>query len=206
MAGLGRKEWSPGDTLTAADVNGYLMDQSVMVFAGTAARASAIPTPSAGMVAYSTATGLEVYNGSSFTAITKVLQVVQATFGTATTTTSTSYVTTGLNATITPSSTTSKILVMVTVPARNANSNGAGYFTIFRGTVAGTNLLGSFGFSGVYSSGLTRCTVASNYLDSPATISAQTYTVGMKAESASSAIIAQEDSMTSTMTLLEISA
>lgn len=66
MAGLGRKEWSPGDVLTAADVNGYLMDQSVMVFAGTAARASAIPTPSAGMVAYSTATSLQVYDGSAW--------------------------------------------------------------------------------------------------------------------------------------------
>jgi hypothetical protein len=66
MPGLGRKTWSPGDTLTASDVNGYLMDQSVMVFAGTAARASAIPTPSAGMVAYSTATQLQVYNGSAW--------------------------------------------------------------------------------------------------------------------------------------------
>jgi hypothetical protein len=69
MAGLGRKEWSPGDTLNAADVNGYLMDQSVMVFAGTAARASAIPTPSAGMVAYSTATSLQVYDGSQWSSI-----------------------------------------------------------------------------------------------------------------------------------------
>jgi hypothetical protein len=66
MPGLGRKTWSPGDTLNAADVNGYLMDQSVMVFAGTAARASAIPTPSAGMVAYSTATSLQVYDGSAW--------------------------------------------------------------------------------------------------------------------------------------------
>jgi len=66
MAGLGRKVWSSGDTLTAADVNGYLMDQSVMVFAGTAARSSAIPSPSAGMVAYSTATALQVYNGSAW--------------------------------------------------------------------------------------------------------------------------------------------
>jgi hypothetical protein len=69
MAGLGRKEWSPGDTLTAADVNGYLMDQMVMVFAGTAARASAIPTPSAGMVSYSTATGLVVYNGTAWVSV-----------------------------------------------------------------------------------------------------------------------------------------
>ena len=42
------------------------MDQSVMVFAGTAARASAIPTPSAGMVAYSTATQLEYYDGAAW--------------------------------------------------------------------------------------------------------------------------------------------
>jgi hypothetical protein len=66
MAGLGRKTFSPGDVLTSSDVQGYLMDQSVMVFAGTAARASAIPSPSAGMVAYSTATSLQVYNGSAW--------------------------------------------------------------------------------------------------------------------------------------------
>ena len=66
MAGLGRKTFNSGDVLNAADVQGYLMDQSVMVFAGTAARGSAIPTPSAGMVAYSTATGLQVFNGSTW--------------------------------------------------------------------------------------------------------------------------------------------
>ena len=66
MAGLGRKTFSPGDVLTSSDVQNYLMDQSVMVFAGTAARASAIPSPSAGMVAYSTATALQVYNGSAW--------------------------------------------------------------------------------------------------------------------------------------------
>jgi hypothetical protein len=66
MAGLGRKTFSPGDVLTSSDVQGYLMDQSVMVFAGTAARASAIPSPSAGMVAYSTATALQVYNGTAW--------------------------------------------------------------------------------------------------------------------------------------------
>ena len=66
MAGLGRKTFSPGDVLTSSDVQGYLMDQSVMVFAGTAARTSAIPSPSAGMVAYSTATSLQVYNGTAW--------------------------------------------------------------------------------------------------------------------------------------------
>jgi hypothetical protein len=66
MAGLGRKTFSPGDVLTSSDVQGYLMDQSVMVFSGTATRDSAIPSPSAGMVAYSTATQLQVYNGSAW--------------------------------------------------------------------------------------------------------------------------------------------
>ena len=66
MAGLGRKTFNSGDVLNAADVQGYLMDQAVMVFAGTAARGSAIPTPSAGMVAYSTATQLQVYDGSAW--------------------------------------------------------------------------------------------------------------------------------------------
>lgn len=87
MAGLGRKTWSPGDTLTAADVNGYLMDQSVMVFAGTAARSSAIPSPSAGMVAYSTATQLQVYNGSAWTAVSSsgLVYLTGASFSGATT-------------------------------------------------------------------------------------------------------------------------
>jgi hypothetical protein len=68
MAGSGRKTFSPGDVLTSSDVQNYLMDQSVMVFAGTAARTSAIPSPSAGMVAYSTATGLQLYNGTAWVA------------------------------------------------------------------------------------------------------------------------------------------
>jgi len=84
MPGLGRKTWSPGDTLNAADVNGYLMDQSVMVFAGTAARASAIPTPSAGMVAYSTATSLQVYDGSAWVDLSTGYGVASGATGTAT--------------------------------------------------------------------------------------------------------------------------
>jgi len=67
MAGLGRKVFTAGEVLTAANVNGYLMDQTVMVFAGTAARSSAIATASAGMVSYRTdGTVWEGYNGSTW--------------------------------------------------------------------------------------------------------------------------------------------
>ena len=48
----GRKTFTAGEVLQAADVNDFLMDQSVMVFAGTAARGSAIPSPTEGMVTY----------------------------------------------------------------------------------------------------------------------------------------------------------
>lgn len=62
MAGLGRKVFTAGEVLTAANVNGYLMDQSVMVFADSAARTAAIGTPSAGMVSYLADTSaLQVY-------------------------------------------------------------------------------------------------------------------------------------------------
>ena len=71
MAGLGRKVFSAGDILTEADVDGYLMDQSVMVFASSTARSSALGTSvSTGMVSYRTdGTVLEYYNGSAWTAL-----------------------------------------------------------------------------------------------------------------------------------------
>lgn len=67
MAGLGRKTFTAGEVLTAANVNGYLMDQSIMVFAGTAARSSAIATASAGMYSDLLDSGkLQRYNGSAW--------------------------------------------------------------------------------------------------------------------------------------------
>jgi hypothetical protein len=69
MAGAGKKTFTAGEVLTASDVNTYLMEQSVMVFGGTAARSSAIPTPSEGMVSYrSDIDNLELYNGSAWVA------------------------------------------------------------------------------------------------------------------------------------------
>lgn len=63
MSGLGRKVFTAGSVLQAQDVMDYLMDQSVMVFAGTAARGSALGTAVAeGMVSYlADSDRLEVY-------------------------------------------------------------------------------------------------------------------------------------------------
>ena len=63
MSGLGYKTFSAGEILTAANVQGYLQDQSVMVFADSAARSSALGTAvSQGMVSYLQDTSkLQVY-------------------------------------------------------------------------------------------------------------------------------------------------
>ena len=67
MAGSGRKVFTAGDVLTASDVQNYLMDQTTMVFAGTAARSSAIATPTEGMFAVDTVVDeLNYYNGSAW--------------------------------------------------------------------------------------------------------------------------------------------
>jgi hypothetical protein len=68
-----RKVWSAGDVLAAADVNAYLMDQAVMVFASDAARSAAITVPTAGMTTYRTdGTVVEVYNGSAWVSANSV--------------------------------------------------------------------------------------------------------------------------------------
>jgi hypothetical protein len=62
-----RKEFESFTRLDASDVNTYLMDQSVMTFAGTAARGSAIATPVEGMYTHIEDTDrLEFWNGSSW--------------------------------------------------------------------------------------------------------------------------------------------
>jgi hypothetical protein len=72
MSGLGRKEFSAGDILLASEVQGYLQDQAVMVFADSTARGSAIPSPSEGMLTYNLDTAsLELYDGSSFIGVGK---------------------------------------------------------------------------------------------------------------------------------------
>jgi hypothetical protein len=67
MAGAGFKTFTAGDVLTAAQVNTYLMQQSIMVFAGTAARASAIASPADGYFSYLSDTDqLSYYNGTAY--------------------------------------------------------------------------------------------------------------------------------------------
>jgi len=70
MAGAGYKSWVDGDVLSAGDVNTYLMEQAVMVFADASARSTAITAPSEGMVTYLTGTNvIEYYDGAAWVGI-----------------------------------------------------------------------------------------------------------------------------------------
>lgn len=113
----------------------------------------------------------------------KVLQVISATTTTATTIASTTFTDSGLSASITPSATSSKILILWTQQVyqqRNSptTSLGIGY-QILRGATAIYKPAGS-GFDADYlelSSGnyKRRLILAGSYLDSPSTTSSTTY-------------------------------
>lgn len=70
MAGLGYKVFTAGEVLTAADLQGYAIDQAVMVFDSSAARASAIASPTEGMISYlKDLDVVETFSGASWGAV-----------------------------------------------------------------------------------------------------------------------------------------
>lgn len=69
MAGAGFKTFAAGEVLTATDVNTYLMQQTVMVFASESARTTAIASPTEGMFSYLADTdAFQYYTGSAWVA------------------------------------------------------------------------------------------------------------------------------------------
>jgi hypothetical protein len=73
---------------------------------------------------------------------------------------------------------------------------------LFRGTVAGTNIAQMLTFTSS-NSGVSQSMIK---LDSPNTTSAQTYTLGMRTNSASTVIYANRENSFSSIILMEISA
>lgn len=84
MAGAGYKLFATGDVLTAAQVNTYLMQQTTMVFASSAARTTALSgVVSEGMLSYLLDTNsLEYYDGSAWQAVSNPGDITGVTAGT----------------------------------------------------------------------------------------------------------------------------
>ena len=168
-------------------------------------------SPFEGQLVYETDTDImAIWNGTAWrqlAAATKtgsVLQVVNATYATQTSTTSITGVATGLTATITPTSTSSKVLVTVsqnglytsggTVGMQvNLLKNGSQYAKL-AGRVGGDSSSIVFSVGGI----------SGEFLDSPATTSATTYSTTFLSENGSNLVYVQVYGSTSTITLTEI--
>jgi hypothetical protein len=139
-----------------------------------------------------------------------VLQVLNFSYSTAESTTSSSFVATSLSGSITPFSTTSKILVLFNTLTSTSNASTAGLATVFRGNASGTNLAtanaNNYGFGGTYvgSNIGVQAVVSACVLDSPATTSSQLYTVCIRSESGNT-VSASAGNSKSCLTLIEIS-
>lgn len=139
----------------------------------------------------------------------RILQVVQGTTSTEASSSSTSYADTGLTATITPSATSNKILVVVAqagITKSSGNAANALNLKLLRGVTEIQRIGYSVGYTGTALS-LFVGTLTSMYLDSPASTSALTYKTTFSNDSATASVAVQRDSIPmSTITLMEISA
>ena len=154
----------------------------------------------------------------------KILQVVQQTTDSTPSTSGTTYVDTGLSQAITPTSSSSKILVTCCVVYGGENDSYAG-FKVLRGTTSiGESSQGSGNQSNVAFGGSGDRThmeymthpVSWSYLDSPNTTSSTTYKVQFAARWASETVYINRPHLvtdhawvfytTSTLTLMEVAA
>lgn len=137
-----------------------------------------------------------------------VIQVVNATYSTETSSSSSTYADTGLTASITPSSSSNKILVLVNQAGVGKNTGDISNSVnlkllrnstniVFFGGVVGYNQTNSYnlGFS-----------ATTSYLDSPSTTSSVTYKTQFANAVNAASVRVQTDGYTSTITLIEVKA
>ena len=148
--------------------------------------------------------GLTFPNSTVQAGAAKVLQVVSATYSTATNTSGTTLVDTGLSASITPKFASSKILVLVTMNGllNGATANTGVRLAILRGSTNINTFAEYTCYTGASASLI--ASAAGNYLDSPSTTSSTTYKVQFARNAGSGTVSVQANSDSSTIVLMEI--
>jgi hypothetical protein len=141
----------------------------------------------------------------------KVLQVISAVSTTSTTISTSTYTDAGISATITPSSATSKILVLVSAKLwSNGNSMTAVKWQLLRDSTSILDRAGDGAHMWYTVSSISTVEFITNpsmvYLDSPSTTSATTYKIQAGKGSFGIDLTFQRGSDPSTITLLEIGA
>jgi hypothetical protein len=136
-----------------------------------------------------------------------VLQVVNATYSTQGATTSSTYVDTGLTASITPKFATSKILIIANITSMATTSTlNAIALNIVRGSTQVFEFEKEALYAGSVTSQLTVGGSGGSYLDSPATTSSTTYKVQAKRTTGSGTVFWAVSSGGCSITLMEIAA
>ncbi len=127
-----------------------------------------------------------------------VLQVVQASYNTEFSTTSNTFADIGLSASITPTSSSSKILVLYSVGYLNQDTNLGGIRLLRGSTAIQTSIRAASRDHASY--------FHNEYLDSPATTSSTTYKVQSNKNTGSAFLTCWNGEQPSSITLLEIAA
>jgi hypothetical protein len=168
--------------------------------------------PFEGQMIYETDTDMmAIWNGTAWRYIAAttatsgtVLQVVNSTTNSQTLTGSSSFTDTNLSATITPKSTTSKILVIANQNGLyKTGSNTRIQLKLFRST---TEILNFEGYAAMTASSADNGVGSSSvtYLDSPSTTSAVTYKTQFASTGNTANVYVQAGGSSSSMTLMEI--
>jgi hypothetical protein len=143
--------------------------------------------------------------GSKLSGIGKVLQVVNGTYGTQITSTSTTFTDTNLTASITPSATSSKILILVTQPLAvwdGVSSATSAQFKLFRDS---TSIRHITAIGQRYpATHFTHTWMTTEYLDSPSSTSSITYKTQYKTYTSGAQVATCYGGATASITLMEI--
>jgi hypothetical protein len=207
-AGTGISGGGTSGTVTVTNSMATAIDAKGDLIAGTAADTFdrlAVGTNGQTLVADSTAsTGLKWATPAGGG---KVLQVVQATTATQVINSTTTFADTGLTASITPSSATSKVLVMVSQMGCRRTAGGSTIeliLNLFRGATDIALIAGGDLYTATTLQQTGALTYA--YLDSPATTSSTTYKTQFKNADNVASVRVQTNSDLSTIILMEIGA
>ena len=134
-----------------------------------------------------------------------VLQIVNGTYGTQITSTSTTFTDTNLNASITPSATSSKILILVTQPLAvwdGASNATSAQCKLFRDS---TSIRHITAIGQRYpATHFTHTWMTTEYLDSPSSTSSITYKTQYKTYTSGAQVASCYGGATASMTLIEI--